>query len=138
MPVHVNAFSFSSIYQRACAFWSLKSQRFAVPKILTPLCVFVLLLVPDFTFASMVNQPVSVFSTYPSETLLRACGAQRALSEAGAATLLATWWDPCETIIGAYAPLYHAPNPCTERFSNCECRTVQLVTGDGGFRVRSG
>ncbi len=84
MPVHVNAFSFSSIYQRACAFWSLKSQRFAVPKILTPLCVFVLLLVPDFTFASMVNQPVSVFSTYPSETLLRACGAQRALSEANA------------------------------------------------------
>jgi broad specificity phosphatase PhoE len=31
-----------------------------------------------------------------------------------------------------------APNPCTPRFSNCECRTVQLVSGDGAFSVRSG
>ncbi|WP_334021172.1 hypothetical protein [Alteromonas sp. S015] len=34
--------------------------------------------------ASMVNQPVSVFSTYPSDTLLKACESQRALSEVSA------------------------------------------------------
>ena len=33
-----------------------------------------------------------------------------------------------------------APNPCTKRFSNCEVRTVTLVTEAGGarFSVRSG
>jgi hypothetical protein len=48
---------------------------------MSPLCVCILALAPNFSFASMVNQPVSVFSTYPSETLIKTCDAQQKLSE---------------------------------------------------------
>ena len=49
--------------------------------------------------------------------------------------LLAVTFDPEDH--GGHSCV-EAPNPCTKRFSNCEVRTVQLITRDGGFRVRSG
>jgi broad specificity phosphatase PhoE len=49
--------------------------------------------------------------------------------------LLAVTFDPEQH--GGHSCV-EAPNACTPRFSNCECRTVQLFTGDGAFRVRSG
>ena len=81
MLVHVNAFSIFSFRRRANAIWGLISRQLVIAKIMSPLCVCILALVPNLSFASMVNQPVSVFSTYPSETLLKACDAQQKLSE---------------------------------------------------------
>ncbi len=81
MLVHVNAFSIFSFRRRANTIWGLISRQLIIAKIMSPLCVCILALAPIFSFASMVNQPVSVFSTYPSETLIKACDAQQKLNE---------------------------------------------------------
>ncbi|WP_394221139.1 hypothetical protein [Alteromonas gracilis] len=67
MPVQVKAFSLFTLYQRAFGFAHVRHG-------LMPLLAFIaLLFLPNLALASAVNQPVSVFSTYPSESLLQSC-----------------------------------------------------------------
>lgn len=78
MPVYVTAISFSSLCQRAYAFFG-EFLKFSAPTSLFFSCFFIPAILSSVTHAYAVKQSVSVFSTYPSEALLESCYSQQKL-----------------------------------------------------------
>lgn len=76
MPVYVAAISFSSLCQRAHAFFG-EFFKLSAPTSLFFSCFFIPTMLSSVAHAYAVNQRVSVFSTYPSEALLQSCYSQQ-------------------------------------------------------------